>query len=45
VATRQVGVSKGMVLYYFRTKEHLFQVTMRWARCHESLRALLGAGR
>ena len=27
----QAGVSKGMVLYYFRSKEHLFQVTMRWA--------------
>jgi AcrR family transcriptional regulator len=27
----QAGVSKGMVLYYFKTKEHLFLVTMRWA--------------
>ena len=45
MATRQAGVSKGMVLYHFRSKEHLFLVTMRWARCHESLRALLGAGR
>ena len=45
MATRQAGVSKGMMLCHFRSKEHLFQVTMRWARCHESLRALLGAGR
>jgi AcrR family transcriptional regulator len=27
----QAGVSKGMVLYYFKSKEHLFLVTMRWA--------------
>jgi len=27
----EAGVSKGMVLYYFKSKEHLFQVTMRWA--------------
>jgi TetR/AcrR family transcriptional regulator, fatty acid metabolism regulator protein len=27
----QAGVSKGMVLYYFKTKENLFLVTMRWA--------------
>jgi AcrR family transcriptional regulator len=27
----EAGVSKGMVLYYFKTKEHLFLVTMRWA--------------
>jgi AcrR family transcriptional regulator len=27
----QAGVSKGMVLYYFKTKERLFLVTMRWA--------------
>jgi AcrR family transcriptional regulator len=27
----QAGVSKGMVLYYFKSKEQLFLVTMRWA--------------
>jgi AcrR family transcriptional regulator len=27
----EAGVSKGMVLYYFKSKEHLFLVTMRWA--------------
>ena len=27
----KAGVSKGMVLYYFKSKEHLFLVTMRWA--------------
>jgi AcrR family transcriptional regulator len=27
----QAGVSKGMVLYYFKSKENLFLVTMRWA--------------
>jgi AcrR family transcriptional regulator len=27
----EAGVSKGMVLYYFKSKEHLLLVTMRWA--------------
>jgi AcrR family transcriptional regulator len=27
----EAGVSKGMVLYYFTSKEHLLLVTMRWA--------------
>jgi AcrR family transcriptional regulator len=27
----EAGVSKGMVLYYFRSKDHLLLVTMRWA--------------
>jgi len=27
----EAGVSKGMVLYYFKTKENLFLTTMRWA--------------
>jgi AcrR family transcriptional regulator len=27
----QAGVSKGMVLYYFDSKEHLLVATMRWA--------------
>jgi TetR/AcrR family transcriptional regulator, fatty acid metabolism regulator protein len=27
----EAGVSKGMVPYYFKSKEHLFLVTMRWA--------------
>jgi AcrR family transcriptional regulator len=35
----QAGVSKGMVLYYFGSKEHLFQVTMRWALERTAARA------
>jgi TetR/AcrR family transcriptional regulator, fatty acid metabolism regulator protein len=27
----EAGVSKGMVLYYFKSKENLFLTTMRWA--------------
>ena len=27
----QAGVSKGMVLHYFKSKEHLLLVTMGWA--------------
>jgi AcrR family transcriptional regulator len=36
----EAGVSKGMVLYYFKSKEHLFLVTMRWALERAAARAV-----
>jgi hypothetical protein len=54
VATRQVGISKGMVLAH-EIINGLYEQVIRdgvaagglrvEARCHESLRALVGAGR
>src|SRR5206468_11006212 len=41
----EAGVSKGMVLYYFKTKENLYLTTMRWAleRTEARIRQRIGA--
>ena len=41
----EAGVSKGMVLYYFKSKEHLFLVTMRWALERTEARIRQGVAR
>jgi AcrR family transcriptional regulator len=40
----EAGVSKGMVLYYFKTKENLYLTTMRWALERTEARIRKGIG-
>src|SRR5436189_3973429 len=40
----EAGVSKGMVLYYFKTKENLYLTTMRWALERTEARIRRGIG-
>lgn len=40
----EAGVSKGMVLYYFKTKENLYLATMRWALERTEARIRKGIG-
>jgi AcrR family transcriptional regulator len=40
----EAGVSKGMVLYYFKTKENLYLTVMRWALERTEARIRKGVG-